>query len=443
MSGLKSFYTEMNPRVPNDRPDLDELIAAAARPKDGGVWFDPFGLSKRFIGKYCEDGGNGKVRLTEEAISLVSKIKQDNRGRPYLPCVLLVLLCSAVLASEPAITVEARQRYPWNGMVDLSFTVTGDAGTKYDTSFVAKDVVGGTNLPMRTLMDANGAALSLTNSLMPGSYKWIWDAVADLPDGFACNRVTIAGDAFEVLDMSNAPYVVLDMTSGVKEYLASVPDGGWTSDPYRYTKMAFRRVRAETFQQGARVTTISKDFYISICTVTLGHLSKMSVLPIGSSADANVWFNSMYDGSPQCRDPYTAYWFYTGNVYWKQSVLGWMREKHSSYWRTSSLTFSWPGSGHAVVEESAIGMLRKKTGLTLIDLPTEAQLTLARKYVSMGGSRAWYGCLDWYGNLESTAVTDPVGPASGEYRVAIGSSSRAGASFGSDDVVEAFICINL
>ena len=41
----------------------------------------------------------------------------------------------AAFAAEPTILVSARQRYPWNGLVDLHFTITGDAGTKYDTDY--------------------------------------------------------------------------------------------------------------------------------------------------------------------------------------------------------------------------------------------------------------------------------------------------------------------
>ena len=52
--------------------------------------------------------------------------------------------------------VTARQRYPWNGLVDLHFTITGDAGTQYATSFTAKDMVGNTNIAMRTIRKADG-----------------------------------------------------------------------------------------------------------------------------------------------------------------------------------------------------------------------------------------------------------------------------------------------
>ena len=65
---------------------------------------------------------------------------------------MLAHVCaSAGLAADPTITVQARQRYPWNGLVDINFTITGTSGTKYDTSFTAKDMVGNTNIAMRTI----------------------------------------------------------------------------------------------------------------------------------------------------------------------------------------------------------------------------------------------------------------------------------------------------
>ena len=42
----------------------------------------------------------------------------------------------AVFAADPTITVSAQQRYPWNGLVDLNFTIMGEEGTRYATSFM-------------------------------------------------------------------------------------------------------------------------------------------------------------------------------------------------------------------------------------------------------------------------------------------------------------------
>ena len=106
-------------------------------------------------------------------------------------CAIAVLCAGAALAADPGITVSARQRYPWNGLVDLHFTITGESGVKYDTSFTAKDMVGNTNIAMRTIRKAYGTAVATREQLLPGTYNWVWDAVADLPDGFQCERVPV------------------------------------------------------------------------------------------------------------------------------------------------------------------------------------------------------------------------------------------------------------
>ena len=95
-------------------------------------------------------------------------------------CAVAVLCAGAALAADPGITVSAKQRYPWNGLVDLNFTIMGDAGTKYATSFTAKDMVGNTNIAMRTIRKADGTAASATEQLLPGTYNWVWDTAADL-----------------------------------------------------------------------------------------------------------------------------------------------------------------------------------------------------------------------------------------------------------------------
>lgn len=103
--------------------------------------------------------------------------------------VLLIGVAVSAVAAEPGITVEARQRYPWNGLVDLKFTITGTSGTKYDTSFTAKDVAGGTNLTMRTLYKSDGTAANAGREwLLPGTYNWVWDATADLTSRWAIHQ---------------------------------------------------------------------------------------------------------------------------------------------------------------------------------------------------------------------------------------------------------------
>ena len=89
-------------------------------------------------------------------------------------------------------TVTARQRYPWNGKVDVVFTLTGSEYVQSNVSLSAKDLAGNTNLPMRTVYKLDGSAVNVSGELLsPGTYHWVWDAAADLPDGFECNQVTV------------------------------------------------------------------------------------------------------------------------------------------------------------------------------------------------------------------------------------------------------------
>ena len=109
-----------------------------------------------------------------------------------------VMWIGAVVAADPAITVLAKQRYPWNGLVDLQFTITGTSGTKYDTSFTAKDVVGGTNITMATVRKSDGTAANVAKEpLLPGNYHWVWDAAADLSKDWKCDRMTVTGKTMD------------------------------------------------------------------------------------------------------------------------------------------------------------------------------------------------------------------------------------------------------
>ena len=78
-----------------------------------------------------------------------------------VPLVVLLGFGVSAFAAEPGISVEARQRYPWNGLVDLKFTITGESGTKYDTSFTAKDMVGGTNIAIKTIRKSDGTIIPI------------------------------------------------------------------------------------------------------------------------------------------------------------------------------------------------------------------------------------------------------------------------------------------
>jgi hypothetical protein len=48
---------------------------------------------------------------------------------------------------------------------------------------------------MRTVTTSDGAAINPTGAkVIPGQYRWTWDAAADLPDGFECDAISVNVD---------------------------------------------------------------------------------------------------------------------------------------------------------------------------------------------------------------------------------------------------------
>ena len=167
-------------------------------------------------------------------------------------CAIAVLCTGAALAADPGISVSARQRYPWNGLVDINFTITGDEGTKYDTSFTAKDMVGNTNIAMRTIRKTDGSTAATNEPLLPGTYSWVWDASADLPKDWKCDCVTVTGTAIDAF-----PYSV--------KFNANGGTGTMANESFTYgtakalTANAFKRT-GYTFQGWATSASGSKVY---------------------------------------------------------------------------------------------------------------------------------------------------------------------------------------
>ena len=94
----------------------------------------------------------------------------------------------------PAVTsVAMRQRYPWNGLVDVDVTFEGKSGETYRIELSATDKAGGTNLPVRTawLEGTESVVGNPVDVPAPGTHRLVWNAGADLPAGFVADRVTV------------------------------------------------------------------------------------------------------------------------------------------------------------------------------------------------------------------------------------------------------------
>ena len=272
-------------------------------------------------------------------------------------------------------------------------------------------------------------------SLALGKHRIWWNAgLAGLREAAEAIdvRVSYVSSSFLCIDLSDGPNAVTYPTF----YLPKVPSEGesWT-DEYKTTKLVLRRIEPGSFIMGSdqttesRRVTLTKPFYMGVFEVT----QKQWELVMGS------WPGSSPSSSYGRGDAYPAYCVSYNDI------------------RGSSTGAQWPAST-AVDASSFLGKLRAKTGLDF-DLPTEAQWEYACRagtattYYwgdSMDGAYAWYSgnsgskthpvgtrlpnawglydmsgnvwewCRDWYGTL--AYGTDPVGSASGSYRVLRGGS---------------------
>jgi len=342
---------------------------------------------------------------------------------------LFLSFCAAAMADDPVLNLSARQRYPWNGKVDVSFTITGETEENY-LSITATNAATGATIPVRTIFDAGGAAVTPWTAFAPGEISLVWDAGADAP-GLVADEV-----ALSVVSVPPPPpplYMVVDLSAGADaasypvSYLPDVPAGGWT-DEYKTTKLVLRRIEAGTFIMGNAPTdeshrvTLTKPFYCGVFEVT----QKQWSLVMGSNP-------SYYEGD-------------------KRPVEG---VSYNAI-RGSSSGAQWPES-NAVDSSSFLGKLRARTGLDF-DLPTEVQWEYACRagtattysygdsadenymwYVDNSSStheigtklpnawglydmhgNVWEWCLDWNGTLAYS--TNPKGSSSGSYRVFRGGS---------------------
>ena len=322
--------------------------------------------------------------------------------------------------------VRATPVAPW-GRIVVDYTVVGTLPAN------AADYVAAVTASNRTTGAVyTGGATEGETALTLGKHRVWWDArAAGLRKTVESVDVRIKYDyLYCVVDLSGGP----DVENYPVTYLSSIPSGGWT-DEYKTTKLVLRYIPVGSFIMGggssdeSRRVTLTKPFYMGVFEVT----QKQWELVMGS------WPGSSPSSSYGLGDAYPVYYVSYDDI------------------RGASSGARWPFSS-AVDASSFHGRLRAKTGLDF-DLPTEAQWEYACRagtattYYwgdSMDGSYAWYNnnsgsgthpvgtkrpnawglydmsgnvwewCRDWYGTLAYGA--DPVGSASGSYRVVRGGS---------------------
>ena len=334
--------------------------------------------------------------------------------------------------------VTAKQRYPWNGKVDITFEVVGDVAAGLPEwnmphlAVTAQDRVTGVKY------EAAKAALYGDTGTTEGMHNVVWDLnMQGLQIKSDDVVITIA---YKTMFDVQGVFCVIDLSGGASasscpvSYLADVPSGGWT-DEYKTTKLVLRLIEPGSFKMGGSYNvTLTKPFYCGVFEVT----QRQWELVTGSNPCSSISYGK-------------------GNSYPVHYVS-------YNMIRGSSTGSGWPAS-LAVDSSSFLGKLRARTGLDF-DLPTEAQweyacragTTTTYSYGnSANGNYMWYGsnsgslshevgtklpnpwglydmhgnvwewCLDWYAS-SLTGGTDPKGSSSGSARMVRGGGWNGGAS---------------
>ena len=353
-----------------------------------------------------------------------------------------LFLCLALFAAETArvTNLTATPRAPWNGLVDITYSLECDTPYAAMTvSFQGFDYDRNESIPMTTLT-GDGADGKLL--LAGGPYHIVWDSANDWPEGHSSElTVTATAEVKEQTVDFTSDYLVVDLNTGAVTSSSTGPD--LSDDTCRTTELWLRRIPKGTFTMGSpegevgrkpnetlHRVTLTEDFYIGVFEMT------------------QKQYSLIYGSNPS---------YYKGDTRPVENV------SYDTIRGTGSTAGNgWPTYGHAVDNDSFLGKLRAKTGLTF-DLPTEAQWEYAcragtttalntgsiltspeqdpamdeagRYYHNQndgkGGystehtrvgsyfSNAWglydmHGnvsewCLDWYDNLDASAVTNPTG----------------------------------
>lgn len=104
---------------------------------------------------------------------------------PLLPALAAILLPVFALAAPVVTNVTAKQRYPWNGKVDISYTVSGEVSENWlPFAFLAVTATDGD-----TGAFYSASSLSGDGSVDEGTHTVVWDAAADLGEVRFTNMV--------------------------------------------------------------------------------------------------------------------------------------------------------------------------------------------------------------------------------------------------------------
>ena len=395
-----------------------------------------------------------------------------------LKSVAAAALTTVALASD-GVTIDvtkAQQRYPWNGLVDIDYTITRDqGGSALDP---AKHSVRISVVNCAVTPAVTNVAHVFRQGALPvsdGAHRVTWDANAEGVN-FKSQDVTVFAEIvhyaekYMVIDVSEGP----DATFYPVTYMHGAPEGGFTTEEYKGNKIALRLIPPGSFVMGSpttepgRTTTaarevqhvvaITKPFYIGVFQITQKQYQNVMNANPSQYKDTDgfrpvekVTYNNIR-GTAEPNNNHKYDWPHNPYVDMQNSFMGKLRSKckewdadQNDWVKDVAGLFDLPtdaqweyacragkttpfNNGEPCANDAALDTQLKKLGAYKGNMNKHVEVgtyaSNAWGLYDMHGN-VWEWCLDWYQgdvqNIENPSV-DPVGAAAGSNRVGRGGS---------------------
>ena len=290
------------------------------------------------------------------------------------------------LTTNVVSNITAAQRWPWNGKVDINYTLTSeDANPIFRVAFFGQ--VGSGEPFALDALEGDGAC---GVTFAAGVKRVTWDASVDKPN-IESNNVKFGIIGLDVTDA--ADYLVLDLNNFTMSYNMAGPDLERDTQGNNKTwKIWFKRIKAGTFYMGSATDEPGRQ-------------------PTGYFEDKHqvTITKPFYVGVFECTE--AQYAVITDST--SSSKLPRVQIKYEDL-RGSKYGVTWPTYiDRRVDANSFFGKMRQKTGYGLkFDLPTEAQWEMAARDKGDGtyhGDYVWNdGTTFWKTNIDETDPENPI-----------------------------------
>ena len=208
---------------------------------------------------------------------------------------LILTLAAAVSFANPAITLDrAQQRYPWNGLVDIDYTISGLTGnaSDYVVTLEWSSASAGENGTTHAFVELASCDLPTGN----GAHRVTWNAGVDGLDFLAKDFTLEAKLTYAPITECEADYMIIDLAAGkdAAEYPIRLAQTGtnystanFNSAPYKQSKLVLKKVKAGEFWMGENNVAsgtgttrhrvrLARDYWLAVFETTQGQVRRVT-----------------------------------------------------------------------------------------------------------------------------------------------------------------------